>query len=113
MTITLKIVLILCSLITLLFVVRKIRKSQLRIEDAVVWILGAVFLLFISIFSSFMDYLAIKLGFLSTVNFVFFFFIGFLILIVFNQTIKISQLNEKIKNLNHYIALKEKKEEEK
>ena len=30
-----------------------------------------------------------------------------LLIIVFGQTVKISILNEKLKNLNHYISLKE------
>lgn len=113
MTSTLQLLLIIGSLLTLVFIVRKVRKSQLQIADAVVWILGALFLIFISVFSNIMNFLAIKLGFQSTVNFVFFFFICFLLLMVFIQTIKISLLNEKIKNLNHYIALKEKAMEEK
>ena len=41
--------------------------------------------------------------------------IGFLLIEVFLDNIRISNLNEKVKNLNHYIALKEneqKQEEE-
>lgn len=45
---------------------------------------------------------------MSTSNFVFAMILFFLIIIVFGLTVKISILNEKIKNLNHYIALKEK-----
>ena len=33
-----------------------------------------------------------------------------MIIIVFMQSIKLSILNEKVKNLNHYIALKEKEQ---
>lgn len=111
MTITLKILLILGSILTFVFIIRKIGKSQMNIADSIIWIIGAMFLMFISIFSKLMDFLALKLGFMSTVNFVFVFFIFFLIIMVFSQTVKISMLNEKIKNLNHYIALQEEKNE--
>lgn len=113
MTTTLKILLILGSILTFVFIIRKIRKSQMNIADAIIWIIGAMFLMFISIFSELMDFLALKLGFLSTVNFVFVFFIFFLIIMMFSQTVKISILNEKIKNLNHYIALQEEKKKDK
>ena len=53
--------------------------------------------------------IAHTLGFIGTSNFVFTLILFFLIVIVFGQSVKISILNEKIKNLNHYIALKEKK----
>ena len=56
-----------------------------------------------------------KLGFMAPVNFVFLVIIGFLLIQTFIDNIKISTLNEKIKDLNHYIALKEydKNKEEK
>ena len=49
-------------------------------------------------------------GFMSTSNFVFALISFFLLIIVFSQTVKISILNDKIKNLNHYIAMKEHNE---
>ena len=112
MTTTLQIVLIIVSILTFIMVIRKIRKSQMNIADSIVWILGSIFLILISVFSGIMDFLAVKLGFQSTVNFVFVFFIFFLLLMNFNLTTKISMLNEKVKNLNHAIALKEKYNEE-
>ena len=48
-----------------------------------------------------------KLGFIAPVNFVFLVVIGFLLIENFMNNLKISMLNEKVKNLNHYIALKE------
>lgn len=110
MTVTLQIVLILCSIVTFMLVIHSIRKSQMNIADAIIWILGSIFLIIISFFSDIMDFLAIKLGFQSTVNFVFVFFIFFLLVMVFSLTTKISILNEKVKNLNHAIALKNKEE---
>ncbi len=66
-----------------------------------------------SIFSNSVEWVAKKLGFMAPVNFVFIVMIGFLLIQTFIDNIKISTLNEKIKDLNHYIALKEYKEENK
>lgn len=109
MTQTLQIILFTVSIITFIFVITKIRRSQLNIQDSVIWILLSVLLIIMSICLPFFDDLAHILGFISTSNFVFSLILFFLIIIVFIQTVKISVLNEKIKNLNHYIALKEEK----
>lgn len=109
MTLTLQVILVIVSIITFIFVITKIRKSQLNIEDAVIWILLSLLLIIMSLCLPFIDRIAHVLGFMSTSNFVFSLILFFLIIIVFGQTVKISILNEKIKNLNHYIAMKEKK----
>ena len=110
MTLTLQIVLFIISIITFLFVINKIRKSQLNIGDAVVWILLSLLLIVMSLCLPFINKIAHAFGFMSTSNFVFTMILFFLLIIVFGQTVKISILNEKVKNLNHYIALKEKNE---
>ena len=112
MTLTLQIILFIASVITFIFVIRKIRKSQLNIADAVVWILLSLLLIVMSVCLPFMSKVAHALGFMSTSNFVFSMILFFLLIIVFGLTVKVSLLNEKIKNLNHYIALKEKENRE-
>lgn len=107
MTLTLQIILILGSIINFVFVITKIRKSQLNIQDAVIWILLSLLLIIMSLFLPFISHIAHMLGFIGTSNFVFTLILFFLIIIVFAQSVKISLLDEKIKNLNHYIALKE------
>lgn len=109
----LQIVLITVSLIVFLFVLRKIRKSQLQIQNAIIWIIGSLFLLVISIFDELMAFFAQKLGFMSTANFVLVCIIFFLLVIVFHQDIKISILDEKVKHLNHDAALKDYRERSK
>lgn len=112
MTSTLQIILIIVSIITFIFVITKIRKSQLNIADAVIWILLSLLLILMSLCLPFISSIAHMLGFIGTSNFVFTLILFFLIIIVFGQSVKISILNEKIKNLNHYIALKEKDEQD-
>ena len=115
MTITLRIVLIICSIIAFILCVRKIKKSELKIENSVIWLLGSILLILMSIFSDAVSWVSRLLGFEASVNFVWMSAIGFLLIEVFLDNIRISNLNEKVKNLNHYIALKEneqKQEEE-
>lgn len=108
MTLTLQVILIIVSIITFIFVIKKIRKAQLNIQDAVIWILLSLLLIVMSFCLPFIDKLAHAIGFISTSNFVFTMILFFLLIIVFGQAVKISILNEKVKDLNHYIALKEK-----
>ena len=113
MTLTLQIILIIISIMTFIFVITKIRKSQLNTQDAVIWILLSLLLIIMSLCLPLIDKIAHALGFMSTSNFVFSMVSFFLLIIDFGQTVKISILNEKVKNLNHYIALKEKEKEDK
>jgi hypothetical protein len=72
--------------------------------------LGSFILILMSIFSDGVAWVANKLGFMASVNFVFFIMIVYLLIQVFVDNLRISELNEKVKNLDHYIALKENRE---
>lgn len=109
MTVTLRIVLIICSIISFVLCVIKIKQAKLKVTNSVIWMTGSILLILMSIFSGAVEWVSLKLGFLAPVNFVFFILIVFLLIQLFIDNIRISQLNEKIKDLNHYIALKEHK----
>ncbi len=113
MTITLRIILIICSLIAFLLCITKIKQAKLKVENSVIWMIGSIILILMSIFSDAVEWISNKLGFMAPVNFVFLVIIGFLLIQLFIDNIRVSQLNEKIKDLNHYIALEEKKRESK
>ena len=110
MTLTLQCVFLMVSLLTFVFAVYKVRKSQLQIADAISWLIGAILLVLLSLFPEVVLWTADLLGFYSASNFILTMYTFFLIIIVFMQSIKLSILNEKVKNLNHYIALKEKEQ---
>lgn len=110
MTITLRIILIGCSLLSFVLCVKKVKQSKLKVTDSIIWVIGSFILILMSIFSSVVEWISTQLGFLAPVNFVFLVVIGFLLVESFISNMKISILNEKIKNLNHYIALKEYQE---
>lgn len=113
MTITLRIVLIICSIISFLLCIMKIKQAKLKVENSVIWMIGSVLLVLMSIFSNTVEWISTQLGFMAPVNFVFLVMIGFLLIQLFIDNIRISNLNEKIKDLNHYIALKEYDEKNK
>lgn len=107
MSITLRIILIICSLISFFLCVTKIKQAKLKVENSIVWMTGSIILILMSIFSNAVGWLSTKLGFMAPVNFVFLVIIGFLLIQTFIDNIRISTLNEKIKDLDHYIALRE------
>ena len=113
MTMTLRIILVICSLISFILCITKIKQAKLKVTNSVIWMIGSVILILMSIFSGAVEWIAIQLGFMAPVNFVFLVMIGFLLIQTFVDNIRICNLNEKIKDLNHYIALKEYYEKEK
>lgn len=110
MTVTLRIILIICSFLSFILCIKKVKQSKLKVIDSIIWVIGSFILILMSIFSSAVEWISIQLGFLAPVNFVFLVIMGFLLIESFISNIKISMLNEKIKDLNHYIALKEYEE---
>lgn len=113
MSITLRILLIICSVISFILCVKKIKKSELKIENSVIWLLGSILLILMSIFSDAVTWVSSALGFEAPVNFVWMCAIGFLLVELFLDNIRISNLNEKVKDLNNYIAIKENEEKQK
>ena len=109
MSLVLRIILIICSLMSFILCVKKVRQSKLRVADSIIWIIGSLGLILMSLFSNAVQWIATKLGFMAPVNFVFLVVIVFLLVESFISNLKISALNEKVKNLNHYIALEEYK----
>lgn len=112
-------VFVIASIGTFWFVLRRIRKSNLNIEDSISWILWSLLLLLFSIFPKIPMYISSKLGFMSTSNFVLTMFIFFLYLMLFAQNVKISSLKEKnrdlvqklsIRDYEEYLEMKKKQE---
>ena len=113
MSLTLRVILIIISISSFILCIMKIKQSKLKIENSVVWMLGSILLILMSIFVDAVELVSKKLGFMAPVNFVFLSVIIFLLIQTFINNIKISLLNERIKELNHYIALQENKKKEK
>lgn len=109
MTIAVRICLIGVSLLTIIYMMRKIRQSKLQIEYAIFWVIFSVMLLVLSIFPQIAIGMAKFLGIDSPVNLVFIFIIFILLLKMFMMTIELSQMENKLKELIQKIGIKDKK----
>ena len=108
MSVTLRVLLIVFSILYFGYTVYQVRKSELNIDDAIFPILFSLICVFMSLFPKLIAYIATKLGFVSMSNFVIVFFVFMLSVYNIKLLTKYSKLNEKVKNLNHEIALKQK-----
>ena len=113
MTMLLRAVLIVVSILTTVLILRKIRQSKLQIEDSLFWIGFSFMLILFSVFPVVPTVLSELAGTYSTSNFIFLFIIFLLMVKVFSLTMRISQLETKQKELVQRIALDQKEREEK
>ena len=109
MGLKLQLVFIFASLVTFIFLILKIRKHGLNIEDAIIWIIWAIFLLILSLIPGISTFISRKLGFISTSNFILVLFIFFLYILLFVQNIQISKLKDKQKELIQKLSIEEYK----
>ena len=105
MTTVLRGVLILMSLLVLVIMVRKIRQSRAKIEDSMFWVFFALLLVVFSIFPQAANLLSDLVGTMSTANFIFLLMIFLLLVKCFSMSMRISQLETKLKELVQRIAL--------
>lgn len=107
-----RIILIVVSLLTMWFMMRKIRQAKVQIEAAMFWVIVALILVVFSLCPAIADICARLLGIYSTPNFLFLFMIFLLMVKVFSMTIQVSQMESKQKELVQKIALAQKEREE-
>ena len=112
MSVELRVLLIVISILTLGFIIKKIRQSKLEIEYAIFWIVFSFLLIILSIFPGIVYWLTDLLDISSPVNLVFLFIIFVLVLKEFMATIELSLLSRKIKELVQQIAISEREKEE-
>lgn len=105
MSLELRIILIAVSVLTLLFIVRRVRNSKVKLEDSIFWLCFAVLILVVSIFPEIFYLLSRIAGTDAPVHFVFLFFIFILLVQVFDLSMRISQADTKIKELTQQLAV--------
>lgn len=105
MTITLRIVLIMVSLLNCVWTLSSIRKARIKIESSIFWILFSVVLLLISFVPELVELGADLLGVQSPANFVFLVIIFLLILKLFRLSMYLSQLEKKVDYLVQRYAI--------
>ncbi len=113
MTTLFRIILIVVSLSTFGVIVQKIRRSRMRIEDSIFWVILCLMFVVFALFPSVADGLAALLGIYSTANFLFLFTIFILIMKLFSMSMAISSLETKLKELAQKNALEKLESHEK
>ena len=113
MSIYLRIILVVISMLSMLNILKRVRKSKLQIEYSIFWIVFSILLILVAVFPQPMFVLAQILGIQSPANMVFLFVIFILLIKLFNMTSEVSQLQYKQQELVQKIALDENKKTEK
>lgn len=101
----LRVILLIAAIGLVAFLLHSIKKSKMSIEDALFWMGFSFLILLMSIFPEIPSFLSDTIGFMSPVNFVFLFFIFVLIIRDFLSNRRISQLENRVKELTQQIAL--------
>ena len=101
----LRVILLIAAIGLVVFLLHSIKKSKMSIEDALFWMGFSFLILLMSIFPEIPSFLSDTIGFMSPVNFVFLFFIFVLIIRDFLSNRRISQLENRAKELTQQIAL--------
>ena len=105
MTIELRVALVAVSLLTLVFVAKRIRSSKVKLEDSIFWICLAALIFVFSLFPQIFYALSNLVGTYAPVNFVFLFFIFVLLIQSFNLSMRVSQADTRIKELTQQLAI--------
>lgn len=112
MSIMLRLVLVVVSIVTFMIMIKRIRQAKVQIETSLFWIVFAAVLLLISVFPEIAFFATDLLGIQAPVNFVFLFVIFVLLVHQFFNSIKLSQLENKIKDLTQELAVRELRSKE-
>ena len=110
MTLTFRILLVLASAWAFYYVLRNIRDQKLQINDSLFWFFFAILLLLLALFPGITFFFADILHIESPANLLFLVMFAILIYRSFHQSIKISQLDNKIKELTQNMTIYEKRE---
>ena len=100
MSIMLRVFLIVMSVLSLFYIIWRIRYSKMQIEYTLFWILMVV----LAVFPQIVYWITSKMGMISPANVVYLFIIAVLLLKSFMMTIEISNLENKVKDLVQQIA---------
>ena len=109
MSLPLRIVLILASVLVVVWVLSKIRKKQLHIDDSLYWIISSCLLLVVSIFPQIAFFFSEMLGIKDATNFVFLVVIFIVLIKLFKTAIDLSIQKQRLNTLVQTLALANEK----
>lgn len=91
----------------LMFVVRKIKKSEMQADDSVFWFFFAASFVLLALFPQIAYFFADLFGIESPANFIFLYAIGILLIRVFSLSTKVAHLRLKLNTLVQELALRD------
>lgn len=109
MSTKLQIVIAVVDLIAILYIGNLVRKRRIELKYTLVWFLVAILLLIFDAFPSLLNGLTRLLGITLPINMLFFLGFGFILLIIFSQTVIISNLTRRDKRHTQEIAMLNKR----
>ena len=112
MSVALRICLVVLSIISLFYIIRKIRYSKMQIEYTLFWIVLSIIMILMAVFPQIVYWITIAMGMVSAANVVYLFIIGILLVKVFMMTIEISNLESKVQALIQEVGISGKEQRE-
>jgi len=113
MNIKIQIIIATAIVVALIIIINMIRKRNLELRYALIWLFVGVGVLILDIFPGIMERLATIMGIASPMNMLFFFGFCFALAIIFTLTVAVSRMSTRIKNLAQELALFHKEVDEK
>ena len=105
MSLMMRILLIAGSLLTALYVLRRVRKSRMRTEDSVFWLIFSLILVLMGLLPGAVTGLAELMGVISAANLVFLIVIFLLIIKLFLMDQRISELHRQATETAQAVAI--------
>lgn len=107
MSVYLRTSLIVSSILACAYAVRKLRKSQIGLMDTLFWICLPALFIVLSVFPQIAEWGAALFGFISPANFIFLVVIALLMLQCFLLALRVSQMEDRLRNLVEELAIRE------
>ena len=108
----LRVCLILGSFFTAGYVLRRVRQARVQIEDTIYWLALSAVLLLVAVFPGIAYWASDLLGFVSPINCVYLIVIFLLLARQFSLSIRVSQLDSRLRILTERIALNQQRQEQ-
>lgn len=105
MSLALRIVLLVSTIIVSVIMLRSVKRAKMRIEDTLFWVFLMVLILLLAIFPQIASALSDLMGFMAPVNFVYLFFIFVLLMKAYSLSRSTSELDTQVKELTQQIAI--------
>ena len=108
----LRILMILGAVFLMVFMIKKIRQAEVKIEYTVFWIIFSGILALMGIFPQLFYWVSELLGFQAPINMIYLVIIFVLIVKLFLISVQISQLENKVDSLTQQVAIDRKVDKE-